>query len=92
MAKKEFKNGVKNTLGLEAYKKFADQVRVCGIIQNVYQDNGKLNAIFNYFRAGVGATILALKGTILTQNLANLFIYRGAVDRFGKSEEKLLWF
>ncbi len=92
MAKKEFKNGVKNTLGLEAYKKFDDQVRACGIIQNVYQDNANLQKIFNYFRAGVGPSMLALKPGILLQNFANIFIYRGAVDRFGKAEEKLLWF
>jgi hypothetical protein len=91
MAKKEFKNGVKNTLGAEAYKKFADQVRACGIIQNVYQDNEALNRIIGYYRSGVGASVLALKPGILFQNLANIFIYKGAMDRFGAAEEKLLW-
>ncbi len=90
-AKKEFKDGVKNTLGNEAYKKFADQVRACGIIQNVYQDNEALNRIIGYYRSGVGASVLALKPGILFQNLANIFIYKGAMDRFGAAEEKLLW-
>ena len=84
-------NTIKECLGQVAYEQFRNQVRVYGTRENFVGERVGFEKVLNWFRMGVGSSMLAFKPGIILQNLANFIIYKNAIDGFGQVQVFKLW-
>lgn len=82
---------IEECLGREGYEQFRSQVRVYGTRENFVGEREGSEKILNWFRMGVGSSMLAFKPGIIIQNLGNFFIYKNAIDNFGNAQVKKIW-
>lgn len=82
---------IEECLGREGYEQFRSQVRVYGTRENFVGEREGSEKILNWFRMGVGSSMLAFKPGIIIQNLGNFFIYKNAIDNFGNAQVKKVW-
>jgi len=82
---------IEECLGREGYEQFRSQVRVYGTRENFVGEREGFEKILNWFRMGVGSSMLAFKPGIIIQNLGNFFIYKNAIDNFGNAQVKKVW-
>ena len=84
-------NTIEECLGQVAYEQFRNQVRVYGTRENFVGEKVGPEKVFNWFRMGVGSSMLAFKPGIILQNLGNFLIYKNAIDGFGQVQVFKLW-
>ena len=84
-------NTIKECLGKVGFEQFRNQVRVYGTRENFVGEREGFEKILNWFRMGVGSSMLAFKPGIIIQNLGNFFIYKNAIDNFGNVQVKKIW-
>ena len=84
-------NTIKECVGKVGFEQFRNQVRVYGTRENFVGEREGFEKILNWFRMGVGSSMLAFKPGIIIQNLGNFFIYKNAIDNFGNVQVKKIW-
>lgn len=84
-------NTIKECVGKVGFEQFRNQVRVYGTRENFVGEREGFEKILNWFRMGVGSSMLAFKPGIIIQNLGNFLIYKNAIDNFGNAQVKKIW-
>lgn len=84
-------SAIKECVGQVGFEQFRNQVRVYGTRENFVGEREGFEKVLNWFRMGVGSSMLAFKPGIILQNLGNFFIYKNAIDNFGNEQVKKIW-